>query len=760
MEWIGKVKLCKIPGYNLGNGNIHFFSSPEKRMEFFEQYKIQELEYDNCSYVRAEGGVINIGMNCDKLDTLAPNWIVFNNANFGDKWYFANIISKSYINENVTEITYSTDPVITYMFDMDLDKKSFVIRRTLQYEDGIQKIINAPLESIDIGNEYMVSDFKVDYNNTDEDYKTGQFWYLLMTKDFTNDNSSSHSISTGQYTVKDVDGTDKTIENSVPYVIYGYVLNTKALEELTAKGVLTDDCEYVNTMQDLLLLPFGRSMFPSGIVNIKNKVPKGTELSEGCEIYDHGKFGRLFEQKKIKNLFTNLKTQINKITGENGNGVPTTALGNYLMRYPFSILDINDFINQPDSIKLDCVEKYNGFNFTDENEGLLLTKYGCLGQTPTLTYSVGHYLNSSFVDLYNQSVELAGIANMFGTNFYTLQSTISLPIVTSYLASFLQSNKNSINATRQNLRDTLLTTINNAGVTRQASAVSAAIAQRSAIQSANIAYTNAKTNSALEYNTSIKVAQYDYISSIASAGASASINATTGLANIGVGLLTRQVGGGALAAQGVGQLVGAVTGFGSSYLSANLARTSRNLQAQTQQQVANATAAANQQIAMINANAQAKQALTMAAAEYGNSYRTAVTNYNNGIRSSNAAVQDAKNMPPIVQSMGSGTSIYNVLTDRTCITFATKTIPENVMNRVASYYVTNGYLINEIENVKDVIDSFMSNGKKGIFIQTVNLNIGGDVPPEAIQQIRSVFDGGIYLWFDDNYMDYDAMLKA
>lgn len=103
------------------------------------------------TYQRVNSSVIKIGISADLIYDC--NYMMFQNTNFGNKWFYAYIKSVDYVNNGTSEITYEIDDMQTWYFDYELDD-CFVEREHVTNDDIGDHI---EPESVDLG-EYV-------YNN-------------------------------------------------------------------------------------------------------------------------------------------------------------------------------------------------------------------------------------------------------------------------------------------------------------------------------------------------------------------------------------------------------------------------------------------------------------------------------------------------------------------------------------------------------------------------------------------------------------------
>lgn len=136
-----------------------------------------DLPEDDYVYIR-ENRTIEVDKN--KQELLGVNYLRFNN---GSKWWYAFIISKTYINESVTSLEFEIDPIQTFMFDYTI-KESFVTREHQdKYDNNFTPIYSLTPENIDIGGDYE----RYSHTQLRENSPTNVKWLLVLcTEPITN----------------------------------------------------------------------------------------------------------------------------------------------------------------------------------------------------------------------------------------------------------------------------------------------------------------------------------------------------------------------------------------------------------------------------------------------------------------------------------------------------------------------------------------------------------------------------------------------
>ena len=107
---------------NLSKQNQLTFASETAQFNYFNS--LNKLYVDNFTYQRKDY-VIRYPACVD--DIINYNYVMYQNINYTNKWFYAYIKNMRYVNDNMTEITIETDVYQTFMFDITF-KASFVER--------------------------------------------------------------------------------------------------------------------------------------------------------------------------------------------------------------------------------------------------------------------------------------------------------------------------------------------------------------------------------------------------------------------------------------------------------------------------------------------------------------------------------------------------------------------------------------------------------------------------------------------------------
>lgn len=154
------IKLLKCP-LTLSNKNQLTFTSKQAQYSYFNS--LPKLEVDECSYQRKD----NIIRYPAHIDTIIEyNYVMYQNSNYDDKWFYAYIENMEYDNDGLTNITIKTDVFQTWQFDINF-KDSFVEREHTNDDTLGKNIID---EGLNIG-DYTMAENPIRILDTLNDFR-------------------------------------------------------------------------------------------------------------------------------------------------------------------------------------------------------------------------------------------------------------------------------------------------------------------------------------------------------------------------------------------------------------------------------------------------------------------------------------------------------------------------------------------------------------------------------------------------------------
>ena len=104
------IRSCPLdPTYE----NTIWFDTQSQQTEYFKS--LPGINFTKLSYQRYGQGVITIMSMVDYIYDC--NYMMFQNANYDQRWFYAFITSMEYVNENTARVYYELDVMQTYLFD-------------------------------------------------------------------------------------------------------------------------------------------------------------------------------------------------------------------------------------------------------------------------------------------------------------------------------------------------------------------------------------------------------------------------------------------------------------------------------------------------------------------------------------------------------------------------------------------------------------------------------------------------------------------
>lgn len=113
------IHIGRVPFDNSYAHTMTFASATAQANFFLTECMTQSLSCTDYTYVRMNNA-IRVPFNAESLYTY--NYVMYKNANYGDKWFYAFIVAINYVNENMTELVLELDVMQTWYFDYDLSQ--------------------------------------------------------------------------------------------------------------------------------------------------------------------------------------------------------------------------------------------------------------------------------------------------------------------------------------------------------------------------------------------------------------------------------------------------------------------------------------------------------------------------------------------------------------------------------------------------------------------------------------------------------------
>ena len=127
-----------------------YFSGETEQINYFTS--LVKYALNTQTYQRVNRNRMRVQYKADYLYDC--NYLMFQNTNYGDKWFYAFIKSVEYVNNITSEIEYEIDVMQTWFFDYTLGQ-SFVER---EHSSTDEIGDNTVPENLEIG-DYVTDDF-------------------------------------------------------------------------------------------------------------------------------------------------------------------------------------------------------------------------------------------------------------------------------------------------------------------------------------------------------------------------------------------------------------------------------------------------------------------------------------------------------------------------------------------------------------------------------------------------------------------------
>lgn len=695
-QFTPQSKIYLLKGLEIDAMNNTFwgaFDTPEKQFNFFiENY--DHIVFENYTYQRKDGTVVVPGVYDDLR---LYNYLIYQNGNTGNKakWIYCFITSLGYLNDNTTSISFETDVIQTWRFEIEENfMESYITyeHRPQYYDDGDgvhRPCINTQPENLEIGTD-LISDkqYLIDIN------QSISFAVIGMTCDMSGEDSFTNPQL----------GTPSQIN----YYILPFNRDTGTdITELKVGSVNGQNATISGLSKILDAIRKNEKLVGKCVsIIVTNSIP-GLVVENGQVVVKRECFGAEIQGDyrvltyKAKPMNSMLENDLRTFPETRVYDIPAfIGFTQYtkLYTYPYSYLLISD---------------NNGTTKVFKNElwqDMKNAQFICVGSPNSSKINIMplNYKVNKSDDLYSNLINL--------DNSFESQYETSLPIINDTTALMLQSSRNSMNVGLSNIRRSNET--NSAIASATGNALSA---QTSLQNNLNLSVTARNTNLASNLNDLQNKSNM----------INASISAIGGLSGGIASALTGNIGG------AVGSLVGAGLGIGQTAMQNQINTKQTNMQNANALANANAQASANSQSTAIGN--QLRQLTT----QYQNQ-----TNIQNAMDSYNARIHDAQATADSIVT-GSNDLMRQIALDLNTFVLYVYRPTDEYKQKLEKIWNMRGYATNTIDypNLRSKIS--------WNYIQTVKCNIKGtNIDPNDLEKIKRVFDNGITLWHNKNVGDY------
>lgn len=698
-QFTPQSKIYLLKGLEIDAMNNTFwgaFDTPEKQFNFFIN-NYDHIVFENYTYQRKDGTVVVPGVYDDLR---LYNYLIYQNGSTGNKakWIYCFITSLGYLNDNATSISFETDVIQTWRFEIEENfMESYIAyeHRPQYYDngDGVQRpCINTQPENLEIGTD-LISDkqYLIDIN------QSISFAIIGMTCDMSGEDSFTNPQL----------GTPSQIN----YYILPFNRDTGTdITELKVGSVNGQNATISGLSKILDAIRKNEKLVGKCVsIIVTNSIP-GLVVENGQVVVKRECFGAEIQGDyrvltyKAKPMNSMLENDLRTFPETRVYDIPAfIGFTQYtkLYTYPYSYLLISD---------------NNGTTKVFKNElwqDMKNAQFICVGSPNSSKINIMplNYKVNKSDDIYSNLINL--------DNSFESQYETSLPIINDTTALMLQSSRNSMNVGLSNIRRSNET---NSAI---ASATGNALSAQTTLQNnLNLSVTARNTNLASNLNDLQNKSNM----------INASISAIGGLSGGIASALTGNIGG------AVGSLVGAGLGIGQTAMQNQINTKQTNMQNANALANANAQASANSQSTAIGN--QLRQLTT----QYQNQ-----TNIQNAMDSYNARIHDAQATADSIVT-GSNDLMRQIALDLNTFVLYVYRPTDEYKQKLEKIWNMRGYATNTVDYPN------LQSKTSWNYIQTVKCNIKGTgIDPSDLEKIKRVFDNGITLWHNKNVGDYSQI---
>lgn len=342
------------------------------------------------------------------------NYLMYKNSNYSNKWFYAFITRKEYVNPNNTRVFFEIDVYQTWQFDMQF-KPSFVVRehRKRWNSDG-SPVLHTVDEGLDYGSEYETVSVErvVPYDSV--------MFLVIVTK-------SAMHLSGGEDHTNEIMPTVNGLPQPLNYYVHPFKLNGDSPTCVVGTTNIS-----ISPILDTLKSLYTQEGAVNNVVSlyVTDYFGANVTYNAGTDTMTFG--ANNYEQVHVSDN-VNLNMSTIRVKSLMGYTTMAKSLGNKydgyhavdeskLLMYPYTTLVLDDFKGNRVELKNEYIK----------GNDLQINYSGSLGTSNKTSYNVANYLNdtdSRVVDL-----ERGVISN----------NPNDLPIITEMLSAYLQGNRNSI----------------------------------------------------------------------------------------------------------------------------------------------------------------------------------------------------------------------------------------------------------------------------------------------------------------------------
>ena len=350
LNTITEVRLLSVPLESDYIHTLHFDTEAEQIAYFKGKTKKSEHDF---SYQRKDQ-TIRYPLHIDEL--WQCNYVMYRNAFYNNKWFYAFIKKMEYVNDGVTMIHIETDVIQTWYFDYTV--KTCFVEREHSADDRIG--FNTIPEGLELG-EYVSN-----VHNKDDSLKENHKFVVASTVAV----DGHDELGEGGTTMEIVGGMYGGIYSGFRYYTYNVYPNVGGCQMSNILQTIVDE-KGMDAISSVFMAPEFLCTNSAGAVISNDFIP----LSSGHKYYDHietkpfDTYGLDGYQPRNNKLFTYPYCYLHVDNGNGGNAI-----------YPYEYFEDDDMTFHVEGVlcpgcSIRMVPRwYKGMSYADK-EGLNLGKF-------------------------------------------------------------------------------------------------------------------------------------------------------------------------------------------------------------------------------------------------------------------------------------------------------------------------------------------------------------------------------------------------
>ena len=418
--------LSGVPFYNDYKDTRWFDNADSQLNYFYNRNVIHQMTQAN--FQRIEGrSFISVNKSIDEL--WQTNYLMFQNASYNNKWFYAFVTKLEYSQKNVTYVHFQIDVLQTWRFEC-VFKPSFVLREhcKLWNEDG-SPVRNTVPEKLHYGDAYDIV-FRDTYHPNG-----GMKWLVIVA------NSALHNK--GDITVGEILGTHIGVPQTLCYYLIPFYPTGKQIN-VDGTFQVSDPAEVLFQLYtDTQAVNRVVSAYVSEFVGVSCDITVNAGNNEGI-FYDSIDFNGVDQYVDTVVIGTN--SQALFVQGSprfwpkkqqlllNKYAELDTVFESKLWMYPYTVGILTDFKGNQFEFKLEDIN----------NQHLTVLMRGALGPSHKTMFALADYNNTSMGALEETTQPTAMDNALIDSDPH------DIPVINDYLAAFLQGHRNSLQAQRNN----------------------------------------------------------------------------------------------------------------------------------------------------------------------------------------------------------------------------------------------------------------------------------------------------------------------